>query len=276
MIDPDLGEHPGAAVADAERVRQVLQSLVSNAVKYTVRGRIEARLERSSPTRLRIAIADTGPGLSPEELEQAFEPFRRIDRTGAGIPGAGLGLSLSRQLVRLMGAELTAESAPGVGSCFALELPFDPSARPAAPEVAPGEDSLRPRGLRVLLAEDDALAAALLRATFEQLGHQVVHAANGRRALDLARAADVDPFVLDALMPELSGADVAEALRAESTSRGAPRIVGLIGGDPEEAAGYQAAGVQVLLRKPVTVAAVARAVADATAPVKRSRRARAA
>ena len=77
-------------------------------------------------------------------------------------------------------------------------------------------------------------------------------------------------------MPELSGADVAEALRAESTSRGAPRIVGLIGGDPEEAAGYQAAGVQVLLRKPVTVAAVARAVADATAPVKRSRRARAA
>ena len=116
FIDPDLGEHPGAAVADAERVRQVLQSLVSNAVKYTVRGRIEARLERSSPTRLRIAIADTGPGLSPEELEQAFEPFRRIDRTGAGIPGAGLGLSLSRQLVRLMGAELTAESAPGVGS----------------------------------------------------------------------------------------------------------------------------------------------------------------
>lgn len=276
FIDPDLAEHPGAAVADADRVRQVLQALVANAVKYTVRGRIEARLERSSAHRLRIAIADTGPGLSADELEQAFEPFRRIERTGAGVPGAGLGLSLSRQLVRLMDAELTAESAPGVGSCFALELPFDETARPAATNGGMPEGAIPARSLRVLLAEDDALSAAQLRATFEQLGHQVVHASNGRRALDLAQAAEFDLVILDAFMPEMSGADVARALRDAPPPSGPVRMVGLTGGDPEEAIGLQETGVTVLLRKPVSVAAVARAVADASAPVRKARRGRAA
>lgn len=280
FIDPELTEHGpgeqvcGAALADAARVRQVLQALMSNAVKYTVRGRIEARLERHGDRQLRIAIADTGPGLSPDELDIAFEPFKRVARTGAGVAGAGLGLSLSRQLVRLMGAELDAESAPGVGSCFALVISYDPNAELAAPSDQDGP--VQTRGLRVLLAEDDALSAALLRATFEQLGHQVVHASNGRRALDLVRAADFDLVVLDAHMPEMSGAEVARSIRAESAPLSAARIVGLIGGDADEAAEYLDAGVNTLLRKPVSVAGVARAVAEATARTRPARRSKAA
>src|ERR1019366_8584434 len=97
-------------------------SLLSNAVKDAGRGRIEARVERRGEDRLAIAIADTGPGLTQEELAEAFEPFKRVARTAAGLPGAGLGLSLSRQLTGLMGAQIVADSAVGVGSCFTLEL----------------------------------------------------------------------------------------------------------------------------------------------------------
>src|SRR5581483_10573036 len=107
--------------------RQVLGNLIANAVKYTVRGRVEARIERQGE-RVAIAVADTGPGLSKAELAEAFQPFKRIERTAAGLPGAGLGLSLSRQLVDLMGAELVVDSAVGVGSCFTLSLKWDAGA----------------------------------------------------------------------------------------------------------------------------------------------------
>src|SRR3984957_6786270 len=119
FVEPQLeGRNAGQAMADPARVKQVLSNLLSNAVKYTTRGRVEARVERKGDDRIVIAIADTGPGLSPEELIEAFEPFKRVDRTAAGVPGAGLGLSLCKRLVTLMDADLIADSAVGVGSCF--------------------------------------------------------------------------------------------------------------------------------------------------------------
>ncbi|ATQ45025.1 hybrid sensor histidine kinase/response regulator [Caulobacter mirabilis] len=261
----------GAAMADATRTRQVLANLIGNAVKYTVRGRIEARIERRGEDRIAVSIADTGPGLTPEEMEQAFEPFRRVERTGAGIPGAGLGLSLARQLAQLMGGSLAGQSAVGVGSCFTLELAWDAEASvevPAEPEpfasvTAAAAHSTRP--LRVLIAEDDALNAAMLRAILEQLGHQVVHAHNGRRALDLAQLAEFDLLMLDGRMPLLDGPQTAAAVRALDAPVAAAPIIAVIGGDAEEARECLEAGADAVLRKPVTVAGVARAVADAVA-----------
>jgi signal transduction histidine kinase/ActR/RegA family two-component response regulator len=265
-VDPELERRSiGAAMGDVTRTRQVLANLIGNAVKYTVRGRIEARVELRGETHLAVEIADTGPGLSPEELERAFEPFRRVERTGVGIPGAGLGLSLARRLASLMGGELTGQSAVGVGSCFTLLLPFDPAAvletsdRPAIPI-----DNGKP--LRVLIAEDDGLNAAMLRAILEQLGHQVVHAQNGQRALDLARTVDFDLIMLDGRMPMLDGPQTAVALR--QLGKTVP-IIAVIGGDADEARELLAAGADAVLRKPVTVAGVARAVADATSPRKK-------
>ncbi len=109
-IDESVASGPGAAVGDQVRVRQVLSNLMGNAIKYTARGRVEVRVQRAGEAHLRFEIADTGPGLSGEELERAFEPFSRIDRIGLGVSGAGLGLSLSRELARLMGGEVSAES----------------------------------------------------------------------------------------------------------------------------------------------------------------------
>lgn len=265
FVEPDLERRTvGAVVTDASRARQVLANLIGNAVKYTVRGRIEARVERRGDGLLAVEIADTGPGLSAEELTEAFEPFRRVERTGAGVPGAGLGLSLARQLATLMGGQLKAHSAVGVGSCFTLELPFDATAAVTPDDAAElaASPTAGPRGLRVLIAEDDALNAAMLRAILEQLGHQVVHAQNGRRAVDLCAVCDFDLMMLDGRMPELDGAQTAAAVRAAGHRM---PIIGVIGGEADEARECLDAGADAVLRKPVSVAGVARAVADAAA-----------
>ncbi len=270
-VDPSLDVRTlGAAVADPMRTRQIIANLVGNAVKYTVRGRVEVRIEPRGADRIAIEVADTGPGLSAEELEQAFEPFRRVERTGAGVNGAGLGLSLSRQLAKLMGGALETSSAMGVGSCFTLLLPYD-AALPVPQE--PVEETLAAadpapdvqRSLRVLIAEDDALNAAMLRAILEQLGHQVVHAQNGRRAVDLATVCEFDLVMLDGRMPVLDGPQTAAELRALPGANGQLPIIAVIGGDADEARECTEAGADTVLRKPVSVAGVARAVADAAA-----------
>jgi CheY-like chemotaxis protein len=246
-------------------MRQILLNLIGNAVKFTVRGRVEARIERSQAGRLAVEVADTGPGLTEAELAQAFEPFHRIARTSAGTPGAGLGLSLSRQLARLMGGEISAHSAPGVGSCFKLEVGYDPAA-PRERTQALGEiaDALRPksRSLRVLAAEDDSLDAAMLRSVLEQLGHKVVHAADPRRALDLARTCEFDLAVIAGRMALESGESLIAALKGPDVQLAAP-VVAVIGGEAEEAVECDKAGARVILRRPVSVGAAARAVAEA-------------
>lgn len=266
-VPAELSAGCGAALGDATRVRQILANLIGNAIKFTVRGRVEARLEITEAGRLAVEVADTGPGLAPEELARAFEAFHRVERTSAGVPGAGLGLSLSRQLARLMHGELKASSAPGVGSCFRLELPFDPAASGETPEdddahVVPASER---RKLRILVAEDDALNAAMLRAVLEQLGHQVVHAADGRRAADLARVCEFDLAMIDGRMPGLDGPDTTAEIRSFEGVAGRLPIIAVIGGDADEAQECLKAGADAVLRKPVSVTAVARAVADATA-----------
>ncbi len=258
-VDP--GAATGAVMADGARLRQILNNLVGNAVKYTLRGRIEVRAVLAEPDRVRFEVADTGPGLSADELAQAFEPFTRVSRTGAGIPGAGLGLSLSRSLAALMGGELAAESAPGVGSRFQLTLPFDPAAVAAHANETAMEAPVQ--ALRVLVAEDDALNAAMLRAVLEQLGHRVLHAQDGRRALELLKVSEVDLVMLDGRMPVMDGPACARAIRSLEGAAARLPIVAVIGGDVDEAQTMTDAGADAVLRKPVTVSAVARAVADA-------------
>ncbi len=262
-VEQGLASAPGAAIGDAARVRQVLNNLVGNAVKYTVRGRIEVRAMLTSADRVRLEVADSGPGLSAEELKRAFEPFARIDRTGAGIPGAGLGLSLSKQLAALMRGEVRAESAPGVGSRFWLDLPFD---RTAVLEAVLGHDpEPYAKPLRALIVEDDALNAAMLRAVLEQLGHRVLHAQDGRRAIDLLKVSEFDLVLLDGRMPGMDGPETAQTLRALQGAASELPVVAVIGGDADEAQAMLDAGADTVLRKPVTVASVARAVADAGA-----------
>ncbi len=257
-VDEPLGRSEGSAIADPARARQVLAALIGNAVKFTLRGRVEVRLS-ASERRIFAAVADTGPGLTNDELTTALRPFERVARTSAGSSGAGLGLPLAVQLARLMGGDLRAESAPGVGSCFTLELPFDPATRRVIAEAAPSPALENPgRRLRVLTVETDAHAAAMLRASLEQLGHQVVHAADGTRAVGLARICDLDLVVAD-------DPDTIEALRGLAGAAARTPVIALTAGDPDEAEAALAAGADALLRRPVALPAAARAIATALA-----------
>lgn len=265
-IENELEAEGGAAVADAVRSRQILSNLIGNAIKYTVRGRIEVRVRKARADHLRIEIVDTGPGLAPEELAQAFQPFRRVERTSAGVSGAGLGLSLSRDLARLMGGEVSADSAPGVGSRFWLELPFDKAAAPAEAEGVFEDGRSDPfpiRSLRVLVAEDDSLNAAMLRSVLEQLGHQMALVMDGRRALDLAQVCDFDLMMIDARMPNMDGPQAIQAMRALDHPAAQAPIIAVIGEDSNDAKACMDAGADAVLRKPVSVSGVARAVAAA-------------
>ena len=268
-VEPELAMAArGAVIADAQRVRQIIANLLSNAVKFTVRGRVEIRVERRGSDRVVVEVADTGPGLGPDELLSAFEPFARIHRTSAGTSGAGLGLSLSRQLARLMGGELTAQGALGVGSCLRLELPYDAEAvieSRATLAHRPSAELAERRSLRILIAEDDALNAAMLRAVLEQLGHHVVHAVDGHRAFELAKVCEFDLLMIDGRMPNLDGPQTITRVRTLDTPVAATPIIAVIGGDADEAQECSQAGADVVLRKPVNVSSVARAVADAAA-----------
>lgn len=264
-LDPEATASSGAVIGDALRVRQALSALIGNAVKFTLRGRVEVRVSAPAGGRLAIEVADTGPGLTEDELGLAFQPFQRIARISTGTSGAGLGLSLARQLVRLMGGELAAHSAPGVGSCFTVELPYDPDARGPAPAPVTSAPALAERrALRVLIAEDDSLSAATLRSHLEQLGHKVAQAADGQRAVELTRVCEFDVAMVAASVAG-DGAQVMAAIRAIDGSGARTPLVALIGGDPEEAAASLAAGASAVLRRPFAVPALARALAEALA-----------
>ncbi|MDB5453656.1 MAG: hybrid sensor histidine kinase/receiver protein [Caulobacteraceae bacterium] len=260
-VEPEIAEAAtGAAVGDASRARQVLSHLIANAVKYTLRGRIEVRVRKLSADRIRIEIADTGPGLAPDELAQAFTPFTRIQRTSAGSSGAGLGLSLAAKLAGMMDGQVSVDSAPGVGSCFSLDLPYDAKAVADPDQSA---DVVSPSSRRVLMIEADALQAAMTRASLEQLGHQVVHAQRAARIAELLKVCDVELVLVGDGGPDVASGEVVAQVRAIAPGA---RIVAVIEGDPTEAGECIAAGAAEVLRRPVTVASLARVLTAAGRP----------
>ena len=134
--------------ADAARLRQVVVNLLGNAIKFTSSGVIELRTARTASDRLRVEVADTGPGIAGGQRGKLFQTFERLDTTPVqGIQGSGLGLALSAQLVQLMGGQVGHDDNPGGGSVFWLELPLraDPVALPAD---APAQPRRRPRWCR--------------------------------------------------------------------------------------------------------------------------------
>ena len=252
-------------VGDLLRTRQILSNLIGNAVKYTLRGRIEIRLERTAADRIRVEVADTGPDLRQKEAGRAFEPFRRIERA----PAPGLG-SRARPLAgqgagRPHGrADRRRERTGEYGSCFRLDLPYDAKATVIRGEAPSGEVHPMPRSpaLKVLVADEDTLGAARLRGVLEKLGHHVLHARDGRRAYDLVQICEVDLIMMVGRMPEMDGAEAARAIRALNGLAAQTPIVAVIEGDGEEARAVLDAGADQVLRKPLTVSSVARALAE--------------
>jgi PAS domain S-box-containing protein len=255
---------PAALMGDPGRLGQVLLNLANNAVKFTERGEVIVAIKLVEQTAqsvsLRFEVRDTGIGMSPEEQQRLFQPFSQADASiSRRYGGTGLGLAISRNLVRMMGGELQLNSASGAGSCFYFTLPFRVHAGVAATTGRSGTRTLR--GERVLVVDDNAAARAVLADMCADLELQVDVAVDGKQALHLVAAADMEdvPYrlvLLDWRMPGMDGVEVARALRERHLLRHpAPVILMVTAYSLDEATkrlSEQQVAVDELLNKPVT------------------------
>jgi PAS domain S-box-containing protein len=217
-------ELPAALMGDAHRMRQVLVNLVGNAVKFTEQGQVTlgARLEGQ---RLRLWVQDTGIGIAPERLDRIFEPFTQADASmSRRYGGTGLGTTISRQLVELMGGRIWAESEPGQGSCFHVDLPCEPAAHAQLAPDEPEASARALRPLRVLVADDVDENRQLLAVVLGRAGHQVSQARDGLEAVAAFEAGGIDLILMDLQMPELDGLSACRRIRAIEAERGSPRL----------------------------------------------------
>ncbi|MBL8744173.1 MAG: response regulator, partial [Myxococcales bacterium] len=230
---PDL---PEMVVTDVSRLQQVLKNLLSNAFKFTQKGKVTLTIARSGDDMLSFAVEDTGIGIAQEKQRIIFEAFQQADgTTSRKYGGTGLGLTISREIARLLGGSLDVSSRLGRGSTFTLRLP-QKYAQPAdsvedsqdfiAQEMAPSlPASVDFRGMKVLLVDDDSRNLFALRSVLEERGINVVHAENGRLALELLHAnPDVDVVLMDTMMPEMDGIEATRAIRDVSQFRRLPII----------------------------------------------------
>ena len=201
---------------DPRRLRQVVGSLVDNAVKFTSAGAVEVRM-RVTPAedgrdRIEITVEDSGPGVAEERRAELFQPFAQLD---AGLArrqsGAGLGLAMCRSIVELMGGELTYEPRPAGGSAFRvnLELPRAETPAAAAEELAEAE-----RAPRVLVVDDHPTNREVARLILASYGCEVAEADDGASAVAAAAAAPYDAILMDVRMPGMDGLEATRAIRA--------------------------------------------------------------
>jgi signal transduction histidine kinase/CheY-like chemotaxis protein/purine-cytosine permease-like protein len=209
--------------ADGKRVQQILINILGNAIKFTAQGSVSLRLAYSGEM-ARIEIADTGPGMSAEELARVFEPFERGAATGAGT---GLGLTIAKMLTDLMGGELKVASTPGQGTRFELKL-FLPSLHEgavAAQRRRAARIGFEGPARRVLVVDNEEADRQLLAHVLEPLGFELRLAAGGAAALEILRDWPAEALLLDLAMPGLDGWQTLAAIRAQGLSRAPAAIV---------------------------------------------------
>jgi CheY-like chemotaxis protein len=219
------------------------------------------------PRALRFSVQDTGIGIPLDKHRLIFEAFQQADgTTSRKYGGTGLGLTISREMARLLGGAIEVKSAPGQGSTFTLRLPAsyagadttasreESRAHEAAPEplVPPLPENADFSGKKVLLVDDDGRNVFAISSVLKERGMRVLHAENGRVALDLLQEnADVDAVLMDTMMPEMDGLDATRAIRGLAGFKSLP-IISLTAkamkGDREKAL---AAGASEYVTKPV-------------------------
>jgi CheY-like chemotaxis protein len=274
-VQPDV---PDALVGDAGRLRQVLLNLVGNAIKFTDKGEVlvtvELRSSASNPhsasCNLHFSVKDTGIGIFPHEQKRIFRAFEQEDTsTTRKYGGTGLGLTISSQLVALMGGQITVDSQPGRGSTFEFTARFTRQEVTSHERRVTSEDDKNTRSwlstdqspaatsLNVLVAEDNEFNAQLLEQLLGRCGHRVNLASNGREALCLAAEGKFDLLLLDIHMPELDGFQAAEAVREqeERTKNSHLPIIALTARSRnEDRERCLAAGMDDFLAKPIQAA----------------------
>ncbi|HEU0204517.1 MAG TPA: ATP-binding protein, partial [Burkholderiaceae bacterium] len=249
-------ELPRAVSIDAKRLRQVLLNLLSNAVKFTDQGHVALRVSSGAmdggQARLRVEVEDTGIGIRPEKQAMVFEPFEQVSDAAHRVGGAGLGLAISRALVRRMGGDIRLVSTPGRGSCFWFEMPVQIVAPAlAAPRTENAVAGYHGNRRTILVVDDDAQNRALLSDFLGTLGFRIVEAVDGLDGVSQARAQRPDLIVLDNVMPNMSGLEAARRMREMNELSGVPILAVSASASAEHARQSLAVGIDDFVPKPV-------------------------
>jgi len=255
----------GVAVrADRTRLKQALLNLLSNAVKYNRAGgsvHIEARPQGAD--RLRIRVTDSGPGIPAKHLAELFQPFNRLDAEHSNIEGTGIGLTITRRIVEMMGGTVDVESEVGVGSTFWIELPLESA--PGSPQGHDDEgaaaDSAPPAGRidealhTVLYIEDNPVNIKLVAQILGR--HQHIHlltAHTSELGIELALARHPELILLDINLLGMDGYQVLEVFKAEESLKTIPVVAITANAMPRDIERGKAAGFSEYLTKPLNVA----------------------
>ncbi len=276
MVVGKMPDVPDALVGDPLRLKQVLINLTGNAIKFTDAGEVVVRADLIAAdddrTHISFSVRDTGIGISPDKIDELFSPFTQADgSTTRKYGGTGLGLTISKRLVNLMGGDIRVVSAPGEGSVFSFDIPFDgPPAETARPSDAPPALD----GARVLVTDDNGAFCEILCAMLAAYGCAADVAHDGSAALEMLNraAAEGNPYylaVIDSKMPDEDGIRVSGRIR-ETPDIAATRIIltSIFSNEREMTLG-KPLGINAYLLKPVKPsllkAALIAAAADAPA-----------
>ncbi len=218
-IDPAM---PPKLIGDEARLRQVLFNLVGNALKYSDIGNIDVRMiplipRQAGDLRVLFTVKDTGIGIPEDRLRDIFEPFQQVDGSYTRkYQGAGLGLTIVKRLIDLMGGHIVIDSLPGEGTDVHVVLPFK------LPRDAPQVETTTPQNttspsLRILLAEDEPSSSFPAIKLLEKAGHKVTLAEDGQQALDLLKSQNFDVILMDVQMPVMNGVEATKRIRSQES-----------------------------------------------------------
>lgn len=250
------------ALADHQRLMQVVLNLLSNAIKYNrSQGHVWISCNSTEDAQLQINIEDTGLGIAEENLERIFDPFERLDTQHPRVEGTGLGLALSRRLAELMGGQIGVKSELGKGSLFWVKLP-QAEAMPDSDELESGQsgqedpisEGARPRQKTVLYIEDNLSNLRLIERLLSQRPNiRLIPAMQGLLGLDLARQHTPDLILLDLNLPDMNGLEVLSRILSDPLTAQIPVIIISADATPGEIARLRAAGARDYLTKPFDV-----------------------
>ncbi|MBB5191845.1 two-component system sensor histidine kinase EvgS [Silvimonas terrae] len=256
----DVDRHlDGDVLIDPLRFKQILSNLVSNAIKFTAEGSVTIRLQgqplEGDRLHIHMQVEDTGMGISEQDQQRLFQPFAQVRSTANGT---GLGLVICRTLAKKMGGSLTLQSAPGKGSTVTVDLDLACLAAERVERAPLADANNQPMPvLKVLVADDQPANRMLITQQLEFLGHEVVAAVNGAEAFEQWRKGHFDLVITDANMPVMNGYELARRIRTDEAERNAPRcpVWSLTANAlPDEYRRSEAAGMDICLFKPVTLA----------------------
>ena len=247
-LPPDL---PTSIRADEKRLRQVLLNLLSNAVKFTDHGMVWLYVSMTAAGRIRFEVKDTGVGISENQLEAIFKPFEQAGDMQRRGGGTGLGLTISRQFVRLMGGDIKVESRAGEGSTFWFELDLPIVASKPVETRAPSVTGYEGPRKKILVVDDIAENRAVVIDMLSQIGFEMSEAENGQKGLEKAQALQPDLILMDLFMPDMDGLEVTRRLRELPAFKNVPIIAISASVAVADQKKSLMAGVNAFLSKPV-------------------------